>query len=206
MSVNDVNNDTQTQQEKDEKILETARENLDGLRTGKCVPQADKNKMRKKIKRWFDRCRKRRAEDEATEEGKLCYAIDTEAGEIQMGRKAKQGSKEVIRRPYLKLSGKHAYIIEPNILYGEGNYCGDIYCMDYKKIYKLYREVVGKNCLAEGLLNAWDGFMSWSQMPNQRISGEKGADKSVGGSYHKHSNKGFLPHSGARRWLRLGGI
>ena len=61
MSTNDTqqqNTGTQQPQPSEEQLINTARKLLDNVKTGKQLLLAH-NQMRKKVKRWFDKCAKK---------------------------------------------------------------------------------------------------------------------------------------------------
>jgi hypothetical protein len=86
-----------------------------------------------------------------------------------------------------------AFIIVPGNDYGPGGYTGNVIDMDYSEVYNLYRRVVGKNSFVESFLDAWDGFMSWTQLPRQFATGEEGPAESASGHVADFAVRVFSP-------------
>ena len=189
MSTNNVNTNTQPPQKSDKEILDAKRKEMDRIKDDDWY--ADGNKKRKKLKRWFDRCRKKKLEDDNTKEGECCYKIDRQTKAIYMGKKASTNANHEFQLPYLTIDA-----LGCNLHYQKesgGQQQESVLHMSYDDFYKLYRQAVGLSKPQEWFLNAWDGFMSWTQVPRQLKTKKGTKAKSVGGHVANIASRVFSP-------------
>ena len=182
------NTGTQQQQKYDKEKLENARENLDVIDTGRMnINIIEHNKMRKKLKRWFDRCTKIECNDALP--GKFCYKIvkQNDSDYVILGKK-KLDNSYYIPEPFLVINTKNGYV---GIQTEKEKF--DIKEMNYDEFYKYYKEVVGRNSFLSFFENVYDGFMSATQVPQQWLYQNPNKAKSGGQHAANIATRVFSP-------------
>lgn len=182
MSANDDNTNAQQPQLSNEDKLKISRGWL-GATTldGDLIPN---NKKRKKLKRWFDRCARKHIED--AQPGELCYGFQSD-GTLLLGKRDKADTTNM-RHPFLIVKKNGQIEIQIN---NKTNY--NITEMSYDTFYNSYKDISGKNAFLSFFEDAWDGFMSITQLPRQRISRNDNKAKSVGGHVANIATRVFSP-------------
>ena len=169
------------QQQTDEQKLKKAREALDEVRTTDNLYYSY-NKTRKKLKRWFDRCAKKPFNEAKKDD--LCYGF--QGSDVLLGKRDKDDTNN-IRCPFLIIKEDGSIAMQTDSKYY------NIESMSYDDFYKSYKAIFGKNAFLSFFENAWDGFMSITQAPRQKISRNRGKATSIGGHVANIATRVFSP-------------